>query len=118
VTLLAIGLFLVFLFVVILLPVKLAAGWAGAERTGFGSCFIAVVLALVINALAGSVIKYGAFVSIFVTAIAYMLVLGTTYLRGVLIAVLEIVILYGFAILFAGALFASSVTKLFGLPGH
>ena len=35
-----------------------------------------------------------------------------------LIAVLEIVILYGFAILFAGALFASSLTKLLGLPGH
>jgi hypothetical protein len=110
---LLIGIILVFVFVAVLLPVKLAAGWMGADRNDFMSCFFAVILAIVINVFASMLVKYGTVVSIFVAAIAYMLVLGTTYLRAIAIELLSIAILYGMLAILIALGIAPAVFKTF-----
>ena len=97
---LAVTAFILVAVVVVLLPVKVAAGWMGAERTGLLSCFFAVVLAAIVNAFASALVRYGVIVSLFVGAVAYMLVLGTTYFRALGIQVLSIVIVCGVVLLF------------------
>jgi hypothetical protein len=103
--LLVLSLVLVVLFLV--LPVKVAASIVGARRTGFGTCVGAIIVAVLINFVAGRLIHYGEFVSVLLTALAYMAVLDTTYLRGVVIAVLQLVFMWLFAILAAALGFAA-----------
>ena len=110
---LLIAIVVLFVFVVLLLPVKIAAGWMGAERTSFLSCFFAVVFAMIINAVASMFVKYGTFVSIFVAAVAYMLVLGTTYLRALAIEILSVAILFGMAAILVAIGIAPAVLKEF-----
>lgn len=82
----------VVIVLVALLPVKIAAHVVGARNPAFGACFAAVVVAVVINLVAAHFFRYGGVVSVLLTAIAYMWLLETTYLKGVLIALLQIVI--------------------------
>jgi hypothetical protein len=89
----------ILLVIVALLPVKIAAGLVGARNDSFGACLIAVIVAVVINTLAARLFHYGGFVSALLTGVAYMLVLETTYLKGVLIALLQVVIAWLFGLL-------------------
>lgn len=98
--------------IVALLPVKIAAGLMGAKRTTFGACLVAVILSLVVNAVAGRMFHYGAIVSALLTGLAYMAVLDTTYVRGVLIALLQSVIVWLLALLLAALGFVALMPVL------
>ena len=82
----------ILLVIVALLPVKIAANLIGARNTGFGACLVAVLVAVVVNLVAGHLVHYGGLVSVLVTGLVYMGILETTYVKGVLIALLQIVI--------------------------
>ena len=105
------------LVLVSLLPVKIAASIVGARRTGFGACLVAVVVALVINSIAARLFHYGGFVSVLVTGLAYMGVLDTTYLRGVVIAVLQAVVSFLLLLLLGALGFAAALVPFLGTHG-
>jgi len=84
----------------LIVPVKIAAHYVKAESTGAFMCLVALIFA--------AMIQYGAFylvpqlnetrpalyflVTSLLSAIAYMFVLGTTYIKGVIIAVIQAVL--------------------------
>ncbi len=105
---------LVVLVLLALLPVKIAAGAMGARRTSFGACLVAVILAFIVNAVFGRLFAYGWFVSVLVTGFAYMLVLDTTYLRGVMIAVLQAVVSFLLVLLLGVLGFATALVPFLG----
>ena len=89
--------FLIFLTIVVvllILPVKLAANWVGASNTGTISCLLALILAAAIQKGFAYILpsvdeNLGLFLSIPLSGLAYMLVLGTSFLKGVVIAVVQ-----------------------------
>src|SRR3954468_8311982 len=94
--------FLVVLALVLVLcviPVKIGASVVGAKRDGLLPCFVALVLASLIGGLAARYVHLGraavhrfhlaGVLSVFVAALVYMLVLDTTYLRGLAVAVIQ-----------------------------
>ena len=89
----------ILLVIVALLPVKIAAGLVGARNDSFVACLIAVIVAVLINLLAARLFHYGGVVSALLTGVAYMLVLETSYLKGVVIALLQVVIAWLFGLL-------------------
>jgi|GEM_PF-4696706 len=75
-----------------LIPLKLAAGALNTERDSFGWCFLALLAASVLQALAFQVVPgYGNIVAVVLSAVAFMLVLGSGFFGGLAIALLHIV---------------------------
>jgi hypothetical protein len=115
--LLALLLAVLFVAVFVVLPIKISATWVGAERTGWLPCLFAGILCAVIGAIANGLVRHGAVASVFISGAVFMLVLGTTYVRGLIVAVLEIVLTYAFvAVLFLTAV-APKLLKLLGHTG-
>lgn len=91
---------LLVILAVLILPVKLAADYVGARNTGFLMCIVALIFAALIQKSVAILLpqlsfKYPALhplISILLSALAYMLVLGTTYGRGIAIAILQIIL--------------------------
>src|SRR3546814_7800797 len=89
------------------LPVMFAARIVGAERTGFLPAVVAVLVQLVASALTSglsSSIAISAIVSIIVGSFVYAFVLGTTFLKGLFIGIVALVITVIVAIVFGGSL--------------
>lgn len=85
----AAGLFVALLL--ILWPVQWAGRAMGARRTGLGWCFLALVVATLLQA-AGSVVPVaGNLVAFLLGALGFAAMLDTTFIRGVGIAVLHVV---------------------------
>src|SRR3546814_5022744 len=87
------------------LPVMFAARIVGAERTGFLPAVVAVLVQLVASALTSglsSSIAISAIVSIIVGSFVYAFVLGTTFLKGLFIGIVALVITVIVAIVFGG----------------
>jgi len=82
----------VLLVLVALLPIKIAASLVGARNTGFGACLVAVIVAVLIHIVLGRLIHYGQFVGVLITGAVYMGLLETSYLKGVLIAMLQVLL--------------------------
>ena len=83
--------------IVLILPIKIAAKFVGAKRTGFLSCLLALILAQAYQtALHRSVpiltenLIYWGVASLLGSALVYMLVFDTTYLRGIVISLVHI----------------------------
>lgn len=90
------------------LPVMFAARVVGAERTGFGSAFLSVVLQLVLSAILKVLMPNAAavmVVGVFAGSAIYAYVLGTSILKGFMISVIALVIAL-VAILLLGGSFA------------
>ena len=90
---LAIGLVTVLLIV----PIKIAASMVGAENTGIGYCFLAIlfsaILQFVVNIFVPSQSEVlGLLIALPLTAICYAYVLGTTFLKGIGIAIIQFVV--------------------------
>src|SRR3546814_10111913 len=78
----------------------------GAERTGFLPAVVAVLVQLVASALTSglsSSIAISAIVSIIVGSFVYAFVLGTTFLKGLFIGIVALVITVIVAIVFGGS---------------
>ena len=102
--------FLILLIIVVailVLPLKLAAGMLGARNTGVFSCLFALLLAVIIQHFVGGMIpgvteEFGVLLTIPIAAIAYMLVLGTGFLKGILIALIQGLLTIALTLLLGG----------------
>ncbi|MCO1332992.1 hypothetical protein MO867_01440 [Microbulbifer sp. OS29] len=98
--------FVLIMVAVLVLPLKMAAALLGAKNTGVFYCLFALLLALIIQRIVGGMLpgvtdSAGILMTIPLAAIAYMLVLGTGFLKAILIALLQGVITYFAMLIFA-----------------
>ena len=73
-------------------PVMVGARVVGARRNGFWICLGALLIAALISWFAVRLFHGLGILGIFASALGYMLVLDTTYLRGLGIAVIQMVL--------------------------
>jgi hypothetical protein len=71
------------------IPVKIGASAVGARRDGLLACFAALVLASIVGGFAAHHFGLGGALSVFAAALVYMLVLDTTYVRGLAVAAIQ-----------------------------
>lgn len=91
---------IVFILAILILPIKVAANYVGAQNTGIFSCIIALIFAAAIQKcvshflpqLAEQLPILDSIVALFLSAFAYMLVLVTTYIKGIIIALIQILL--------------------------
>lgn len=80
----------------LLVPVKVAANYVQAGRTGVGSCLIAVIIAGGFQKITERVLgeyQILAFITtLAIVPLAYMLVLDTTYKKGLIVGAVQIVL--------------------------
>ena len=96
------------ILVILILPVKLAADYVRAQNTGVLYCIVALILAAAIQQVIVLVLPQLTFdypvlhplFSIFLSGFAYMLVLGTSYGKGIVIAILQIILTIALLFLF------------------
>jgi hypothetical protein len=74
---------------VTVVPVMIGARIVGAKRTGFWICLLAILVAGLIAGIALGMFRGGGLLSVLADALAYMLILDTTYLRGLAIALIQ-----------------------------
>ncbi|WP_323845895.1 hypothetical protein [Microbulbifer magnicolonia] len=103
--------FVIIIVAVLVLPLKMAAAMMGARNTGVFHCLFALLLAVIVQRIVGGMIpgvseNLGILLTIPLAAIAYMLVLGTGFMKAIIIALLQGLIMIAAMMLFAGA-FAS-----------
>lgn len=78
---------------VIVGPIMVGARVVGARRTGFWICLGALIVSNILVAFAGHVFhRLGFLAGLLAAPLAYMIVLDTTYLRGVAICVIQFAI--------------------------
>ncbi len=75
----------------IALPVKLAAAAMGAKRTGFVWCLISLVVASILQSIGLAVPVIGAIVAFLLSCLGFSVILQTTFVRGIGIAVLHMI---------------------------
>ncbi len=85
------GVFGVFLLLLLIAaPVMVGARWVGAGYTSFGRALLAIFVATLITGIATSLFhRSGTLVSLLADALAYMLILQTTYLRGLAVTLIQ-----------------------------
>lgn len=84
----------------LILPIKLAANYVGAQNTGVLFCIVALIFAAAIQKAVAILLPQLQFnypalnplISILLSGFAYMLILGTTYGKGIVIAILQIIL--------------------------
>jgi len=103
-----------FLFV---LPVKLSAVALGAKRTGFWWCFLALVISNIFHALGLLVPVLGTIAAWVFCAVGFAWILDTTFLRGLGISLLQMVLFWVLIALGAGVLltFGVAVPMIMGV---
>jgi hypothetical protein len=79
-------LYVVVALVVLIAPVKVAAVFIDARRSGFIVSAVTAIVGALVWAFLAKLVPYGMIVALFGSAVVYMLALGTTYWRGLLIA--------------------------------
>ncbi len=87
----------VLLFTVV--PVMVGARIVGAGRDGFWMCLLALIVSFVIVRIAAHMLHGGALLAFFVAPVGFMLILDTTYLRGLVMVVLQYLIAFGLVLL-------------------
>ena len=84
--------FLIVVLVVLLVtvvPVMIAARIVGARRTGFWMSLLAIVVSALIVGVAVHMFRNSGLLAFFVAPLGFMLILDTTYLRGLLMVILQ-----------------------------
>lgn len=85
---------------VLILPIKIAANYVNARRTGAFMCLFALLFAAIIQSGVAFVFPLleilhpiiDSIAALLLSAFAYMLVLGTSYIKGIIIALLQIIL--------------------------
>jgi len=88
--------FLIVVLVILLLtvvPVMIAARIVGAGRTGFWICLLALFVSSLIVGFAVRAFHGGGLLAFFVAPLGFMWILDTSYLRGLLMVILQYVII-------------------------
>jgi hypothetical protein len=83
---------LAIVLLVIVAPVMIAARIVGAGRTGFWFSLLALIVSFVIVGIAVRMFHGGGLLAFFVAPLGFMLILDTTYLRGLAVVLLQYVI--------------------------
>jgi len=91
----------------IILPIHLAGRMVDAKRIGFVWCFLAILLSALFQFIGQSISIYGYILSPFLAALAYSIVMKTTYLKGIGIAIIQFVLTIVIATLLVSFSFAS-----------
>ena len=84
--------FLIVVLVVLLVtvvPVMIAARIVGARRTGFWMSLLAIIVSSLIVGVAVHMFRNSGLLAFFVAPLGFMLILDTTYLRGLLMVILQ-----------------------------
>ncbi len=84
--------FIIVVAVILLLtvvPVMIAARIVGAKRTGFWVSLLALIVSYLIVGIALRMFHGGGILSVFAAALGFMLILDTTYLRGLAVVILQ-----------------------------
>ncbi len=76
---------------VVAVPVMISARIVGAGRSGFWACLCAAIVSFFIVSIAVRTFHGGGLLSFFVAPVGYMLILDTSYLRGLGMVVLQYV---------------------------
>jgi len=102
---------LIIVVAILVLPLKMAAAVMGARNTGTFHCLFALLLAVIIQHFVGGLIpgvtqQYGLLITIPLAAIAYMLVLGTGFLKAIVIAIVQGLLTIALSLLMGGLLAA------------
>ena len=84
---------IVLILLITVAPVMVAARIVGAGRTGFWMCLLALIVSSVIVGVAVRMFHGGGLLAFFASALGFMLILDTTYLRGLGIVVLQYLII-------------------------
>lgn len=87
------------------LTVVIGAHAVGARRRGFLICLVAMVISFLITGFALRALHHLAFLAVFASGLGYMLVLDTTYWRGLGIALIHAVLMVVLAFLLAATAF-------------
>ena len=74
-------------------PVMIAARIVGARRTGFWASLLALIVSYLIIGVAAHIFRNLGLLAFFVAPLGFMLILDTTYLRGLLMVILQYVII-------------------------
>ncbi len=110
-----------FILLLVALPVKLAAVAMHARRTGFLWSLLALAGSWVLHGIGLGVPVIGTVVAFFLSALAFTIILGTDYVRGIGIELLAIVFSAILAALVAIVAFGFSlgglIAILTGAPG-
>jgi divalent metal cation (Fe/Co/Zn/Cd) transporter len=93
-------------------PVMIGARVVGARRNGFWICLGALLIATLIAGFAVRAFHGLGLLAIFASALGYMLVLDTTYLRGLAIAVIQGVLTVLLAIVVAVTVLGTAIHGL------
>ena len=76
--------------IIAVIPVKFAAGAMGAERTEFGWCLLALIVATVLHSVGMNIAPvYGTIVAFILAGVGFMLVLRSGFFAGLGIAILH-----------------------------
>ena len=84
--------FLIVVLVVLLVtvvPVMIAARIVGARRTGFWMSLLAIIVSSLIVGVAVHIFRNSGLLAFFVAPLGFMPILDTTYLRGLLMVILQ-----------------------------
>ncbi|MEP6504232.1 MAG: hypothetical protein ABJD97_12935 [Betaproteobacteria bacterium] len=93
-------------------PVMVGARVVGARRNGFFICLGALLIAGLISWFAVRTFHGLGILGIFASALGYMLVLDTTYLRGLAIAVIQAVLTVLLAVVVAVTVLGTAIHDL------
>ena len=86
-------------------PVMIGARIVGARRNGFWISLLALFVSYLIVGFALRLFHGGGLLAIFAAALGYMLILDTTYLRGLAVALIQSILTVVLAIVVAALLF-------------
>ena len=84
-------LFFILVLCLVVWPVQWAAGMMNARNTGFWRCLLALFAATILHSLGLLVPVAGTLVAFLLSAAGFAAILGTSYLRGIGIAVLYMI---------------------------
>ncbi len=92
----------------IIWPVQIAAKLVGARHSGLLRCLLALIVSNVLHGIGLTVPVAGSLVAFLLSAVAFAVLLGTGFLRAIVLAVLQMVLFFvvaaAIAVFFGGAL--------------
>jgi len=107
-------LFFVLVLCLVVWPVQWAAGMMNVRNRGFGRCLMALLAATLLHSLGLLAPVAGTLAAFLLSAAGFAAILGTSYLRGIGIAVLH-VIFSGIILVALSLIFGISLVGLMGI---
>jgi hypothetical protein len=101
------------LLLIAFVPLWIGTNVAGAGRQGPGPAFVALIVAAMVIVLMVMFVHHGLLLSVFATALVYMLVVETTYFKGLAISTIQLVTTWLVVIFFAARYVGPRVSHIF-----